>query len=116
MERTAALLTALPSGQPIIMGGDFNSPAGDAVFRLIPARLHDSFREGGIGWGDTAFNHVPVLRVDQVWISDQLRADVVVARDGQLGPSDGHLRSGRQAAASSGQHWDSRGAVTGSPC
>jgi endonuclease/exonuclease/phosphatase (EEP) superfamily protein YafD len=81
MERTRALLTALPSDQPIIMGGDFNSPAGDAVFRLIPARLHDSFREGGIGWGDTAFNHVPVLRVDQVWISDQLRADVVVARE-----------------------------------
>jgi endonuclease/exonuclease/phosphatase (EEP) superfamily protein YafD len=81
MERTRVLLSALPPDQPVIMGGDFNSPAGDAIFRLIPSRLHDTFREAGIGWGDTAFNHVPVLRVDQVWISDQLKADAVVARE-----------------------------------
>ena len=81
MERTRALLAVLPADQPIIMGGDFNSPAGDAIFRLIPTRLHDAFREAGIGWGDTAFNHMPVLRVDQVWISDQFSADAVVARE-----------------------------------
>jgi endonuclease/exonuclease/phosphatase (EEP) superfamily protein YafD len=81
MERAAVLLSALPADRPLIMGGDFNSPAGDAIFRLMPKRLHDSSREGGIGWSDTAFNHVPVLRVDQVWISDQLTAEAVVARE-----------------------------------
>lgn len=81
MERTKALLAALPESVPIIIGGDFNSPAGDAIYRLLKPRLHDTFAEAGRGWGNTAFNHLPVLRVDEVWTSDHFRALAVVARE-----------------------------------
>ena len=71
---------SLPSDLPVILGGDFNAPQGDAVFRLLTPRLHDAFREGGRGWGDTITNGLPFLRIDQVWASGSFRAVGVVAR------------------------------------
>jgi vancomycin resistance protein VanJ len=65
---------------PVIVGGDFNAPQGDAVFRVLRPKLHDAFAEGGVGWGNTILNGVPVLRIDQVWVSKSLRASRVVAR------------------------------------
>ena len=52
-----------------IAGGDFNCPAGDAVSRLLKPRLKDTFREGGIGWGNTGINEFPISRPDQIWVS-----------------------------------------------
>src|SRR5262249_1555302 len=49
-------IAALPTAAPLILGGDFNAPAGDAVFRLLSPRLHDTFREAGLGWGSTILN------------------------------------------------------------
>jgi vancomycin resistance protein VanJ len=74
MEEVADAIASLPPDTPIILGGDFNAPAGDAVFRLLRPRLHDAFREGGRGWGNTVLNELPVLRFDQIWLSDHLRA------------------------------------------
>jgi vancomycin resistance protein VanJ len=54
---------------PYIAGGDFNSPAGDAVSALLKPRLKDTFRDGGIGWGNTGINEFPVSRPDQIWVS-----------------------------------------------
>ena len=71
---------AIPGDLPVIVGGDFNAPQGDAVFQLLRPRLHDAFRESGRGWGDTVTNDVPFLRVDQVWVSETFRAVNVVAR------------------------------------
>jgi endonuclease/exonuclease/phosphatase (EEP) superfamily protein YafD len=71
---------ALPSEVPVIVGGDFNAPARDAIFRLLRPRLHDAFAEGGRGWGHTVLNDTPMLRIDQVWVSDHFRAVAVVAR------------------------------------
>ncbi|MCC6443806.1 MAG: hypothetical protein IT210_10175 [Armatimonadetes bacterium] len=34
---------------PLIVGGDFNAPAGDAVYLLMEPRLKDSFCEAGRG-------------------------------------------------------------------
>ena len=65
---------------PVIVGGDFNAPQGDAVFRLLRPKLHDAFTEGGLGWGDTIINSFPVLRIDQIWVSDAIRAHAVVAQ------------------------------------
>jgi hypothetical protein len=70
----------LPRTLPVIVGGDFNAPAGDAIFRLLQPCLHDAFAEGGRGWGHTVLNDTPVLRIDQVWGSDHFRAAAVVAR------------------------------------
>ena len=54
---------------PLIVGGDFNAPAGDPVYTYLQPRLQDSFRKSGIGWGNTILNGFPVLRYDQIWIS-----------------------------------------------
>jgi vancomycin resistance protein VanJ len=70
----------LPAAAPLILGGDFNAPAGDAIFRLLRPRLHDTFRESGMGWGDTILNEMPLVRIDQVWASERFRALAVRAR------------------------------------
>jgi vancomycin resistance protein VanJ len=68
------------SALPVIVGGDFNAPQGDAVFQLLRPTFHDSFAEGGVGWGNTIINDLPVLRIDQIWVSDAFHARAVVAR------------------------------------
>ncbi|MCA9101901.1 MAG: endonuclease/exonuclease/phosphatase family protein [Planctomycetales bacterium] len=65
---------------PLIVGGDFNAPPGDAVFDLLAPRLSDSFVAAGLGWGNTITNVGPFTRIDQVWISEDLAATTVVAR------------------------------------
>ena len=57
----------------MILGGDFNAPQGDAAFRPLAPRLRDAFRDGGQGWGNTITNDTPFLRIDQVWVSDEIR-------------------------------------------
>jgi len=81
MEEIARVIAALPADRPIILGGDFNVPGGDGIFRLLEPRLHDAFKEGGIGWGDTVLNDFPVSRFDQIWASRRFRAVAVVARE-----------------------------------
>lgn len=80
MQALALQIAAVPEGIPVVLGGDFNAPQGDAVFRELRPRLHDTFAEGGRGWGNTIVNDLPCLRIDQVWASGSLRAANVVAR------------------------------------
>jgi vancomycin resistance protein VanJ len=68
---------------PVIVAGDFNAPAHDAIFRLFRPRLEDSFSRAGRGWGNTILNDFPVLRIDQVWISPSLRPVSVTAHKSQ---------------------------------
>jgi endonuclease/exonuclease/phosphatase (EEP) superfamily protein YafD len=70
----------VPAATPLIVAGDFNAPAGDAIFHLLRPRLHDAFREAGIGWGDTVLNEFAVSRIDEVWVSGRLLAASVAAR------------------------------------
>jgi endonuclease/exonuclease/phosphatase (EEP) superfamily protein YafD len=65
------------SAKPLILGGDFNAPADNAIYRVLRPSLHDSFHEGGVGWGNTLLNGLPMWRIDQVWISEQFHARVV---------------------------------------
>jgi endonuclease/exonuclease/phosphatase family metal-dependent hydrolase len=65
---------------PFIIGGDFNTPGGDAVFRLLQPQFHDAFKEGGSGWGNTILNEYPLLRIDQIWLSEHFRAATTLAR------------------------------------
>jgi vancomycin resistance protein VanJ len=55
--------------RPMIVGGDFNAPAGDAIFRLLRGPMKECFREAGRGWGNTGINTCPVSRPDQIWIN-----------------------------------------------
>ena len=69
MEQLVAHIGGFKSDVPYIVGGDFNCPAGDAVSRLLKPRLKDTFREGGMGWGNTGINEIPISRPDQIWVS-----------------------------------------------
>jgi vancomycin resistance protein VanJ len=64
---------------PLLLAGDFNTPAHDAALRPLRARLRDAFRQAGLGWGDTVLNAFPISRFDQAWISPHLRATAVRA-------------------------------------
>ena len=86
MREVVGVMDAVPAGTPIILAGDFNAPAGDAVFSLLRPRLRDAFGEAGRGWGSTWSSKLPLVRIDQVWISKEWRAVNVVAR--WAGPSD----------------------------
>jgi vancomycin resistance protein VanJ len=80
LREIARRIDSIPDNIPVILGGDFNAPQGDAIFRLLGPRLHDTFREGGRGWGDTILNDFPVLRIDQVWATRTIRAAGFVSR------------------------------------
>ncbi|BCW98817.1 MAG: hypothetical protein KatS3mg024_1644 [Armatimonadota bacterium] len=80
MAAVAAYLSTVPPDVPVILGGDFNVPQGDGIFRRLRPRLRDAFREGGRGWGNTFLNSFPILRIDQVWTSAHFRAISVRAK------------------------------------
>ena len=61
-------------GRSVIFGGDFNAPASDAVFNLLRHNFVDSYRAVGSGWGNTFFNRLPVLRIDQLWATFDVQA------------------------------------------
>jgi endonuclease/exonuclease/phosphatase (EEP) superfamily protein YafD len=63
----------IPLETPVIVGGDFNMPPGEAPLRLLQKRLRDSFRLAGAGWGCTITNEYPFHRIDQIWLSPHLR-------------------------------------------
>ncbi|MFN0128945.1 MAG: endonuclease/exonuclease/phosphatase family protein [Verrucomicrobiales bacterium] len=64
---------AVAGDRPCLIGGDFNSPAGDRTFQTLRPHFQDAFAEAGLGWGNTFRNDWPVLRIDQVWATPHLR-------------------------------------------
>jgi len=58
---------------PRIVGGDFGTPPGDAIFRVLDPNFDDSFKVAGHGWNNTYSNRFPVLRTDQLWASMDLK-------------------------------------------
>jgi len=55
-----------------LVGGDFNAPPGDAIFSRLPKQLEDTFSRCGVGWGRTIANDLPLIRIDQLWVNQQL--------------------------------------------
>lgn len=80
MQIIARQIAAVPAKVPVIVGGDFNMPQGDAVCRLLQPRLRDTFPEAGKGWGNTIVNDIPALRIDQIWVSKHFHPTTVFAR------------------------------------
>ncbi len=72
-------IRTFPPGLPVIVGGDFNVPSGDAVFDTLRPGLTDSFAAAGKGWGNTALNDFAVSRVDQIWTNSLCHAFAVRA-------------------------------------
>jgi len=59
---------------PVILGGDFNAPADSGVFSRLKPHFRDSFSAAGIGLGNTIIESLPLLRIDQIWISNHFKA------------------------------------------
>jgi endonuclease/exonuclease/phosphatase family metal-dependent hydrolase len=80
LKRVADRAAKRPQSIPLIVGGDFNAPAGDGIFEELKPRLRDAFAEAGIGWGNTIINEAPFARIDQIWIDDHWQAKEVRAQ------------------------------------
>lgn len=72
MEQTREIFDLLPDDKILIVGGDFNVPQRDKVFTILNKRMTDTFEEGGRGWCNTILADIPLLRIDQIWTSEEL--------------------------------------------
>lgn len=63
------LVSQMDAAKPLMVAGDFNAPQGDKIFSLLPATLYDSFLAQGRGIGNTVTNNMPLVRIDQIWVS-----------------------------------------------
>ena len=68
--RILTLLDTLPSEDPAILAGDFNTPPGSRYWRLLDRHLIDAFEATGFGFGHTFLLRwrYPLLRIDYVWV------------------------------------------------
>ncbi len=72
MRRVAGYVTREAPRGPLLLGGDFNAPGRDPLYRLLPPTLRDAFAEAGVGWPHTWSNGRPLSRIDQIWLSPSL--------------------------------------------
>lgn len=73
LERLLSVQRLISRQHPAIIGGDFNAPAGDAVFDLLTdAGFRDAYAEAGSGWPDTYPNTAPMLRIDHLWVNSAI--------------------------------------------
>jgi hypothetical protein len=80
LREMAEVVQALPVDGTLIVGGDFNVPPRDRIFTLFGSRLTDTFSAAGRGWCNTILAELPILRIDQIWISSDLMATNAYAR------------------------------------
>ncbi len=80
IDAIAERISSTDVATPLIVGGDFNAPPGDAIFDNLEPRLSDAFEVAGLGLGHTITNIAPFARIDQVWISEHWAAHTVVSR------------------------------------
>lgn len=66
--------TAPPMSHAVIIGGDFNAPAQDTTYRLMDRDYRDAYLDAGNNWGNTFPRKLPLMRLDHIYSSKQLRA------------------------------------------
>ena len=59
--------TALYSGLPFIICGDFNTPPRGRFYRRYQREFCDAFALRGLGFGSTFHSRLPVIRIDYQW-------------------------------------------------
>lgn len=72
-----------PDQTPILLGGDFNSAASDAIHRPLKQDFQDVFATAGSGWGNTYQRRLPILRIDALYsnpLLTPLRCQAVTTR------------------------------------
>jgi vancomycin resistance protein VanJ len=74
IEQTAHLAAAVRDARrPLVVGGDFNSPPGSHACKTLEDLLDGTFAAGGSGFGWTFPARRPLLRIDHLFVSDELR-------------------------------------------
>jgi hypothetical protein len=73
LARVARLIEPLARG-PVVVMGDFNTPTDSPHFAGIRERYRNAFEEAGRGTSATWPVPVPVLALDQVWLSGAVAA------------------------------------------
>ncbi len=66
-------LPAFEANDKVIIGGDFNAPAGDVIFEIMPSYMQEAFHETGVGWGCSFHSQYPLIRIDQLWSTPQIK-------------------------------------------
>jgi endonuclease/exonuclease/phosphatase (EEP) superfamily protein YafD len=89
LERLLRTAAAELDTRSIILAGDFNTPGGMPSLLPLSPLLSDAWHSSGRGWGGTMTAHLPLSRIDQCWVSDDIR--VVAARVHNGGESDHRL-------------------------
>ena len=71
LNRTRSVLESGPGfhDTPTILGGDFNAPPGDPVYRLLETQFTDAHSATGTRWGNTYHRRFPILRIDRLHAS-----------------------------------------------
>ena len=62
------------SEKPLLVIGDFNTPADSSRFDRLHTRLTNAFETAGRGYGSTWPMPVPVMQLDHIWTNKHLRA------------------------------------------
>ena len=57
----------------VLVMGDFNNPPRGLLYQRLSARWTDAFAAAGFGFGSTFRSDVPLLRIDYIWASRDLR-------------------------------------------
>jgi len=68
----AAFIRLQRRGSPVILGGDFNTPPDHTTTQSLHPLASDSWTAGR-GWGATAINVFPMVRIDQVWATSHFQ-------------------------------------------
>lgn len=58
---------------PLIIAGDFNTPPRGRIYRRMARSFQDSFARAGWGLGYSFKSAMPVMRIDYIWASKDLR-------------------------------------------
>ena len=75
MAQARALLGAARGRKgPLVVCGDFNTPPRDMVHAMLADAWTDAAGSVGSGFGYTVPSPMPLLRIDYVWLSRELRA------------------------------------------
>ena len=65
--------TAPKGGSGLIVAGDFNAPANDNIYRLLDRDMVNTFDAVGTGWPNTYHRRIPIMRLDHIYVNNQLR-------------------------------------------
>lgn len=61
------------SSVPFVIAGDFNNPPRGKIYAWMAQRWQDAFAVRGLGFGGTYPARFPLLRIDYIWASHNIR-------------------------------------------